>query len=43
LLALLLAACAAPSRPDDDTRAEPVSGPSISIGGGFGNYVGTVR
>lgn len=40
LLALLLAACAPPQ---DQERARPVSGPTVSIGGGMGTYFGNSR
>ncbi len=39
LLALLLAACAAPA-PRDDAEPSHASGPTIRIGGGIGNYYG---
>ncbi len=41
LLALLLAACAAPA--PDQERVERPSGPTISIGGGLGTYYGNTR
>lgn len=43
LLALLLAACAAPARQDDEQPGQS-SGPTLRIGGAFGVYYGaTVR
>jgi hypothetical protein len=42
LLLLALAACAAPARQDDAPPAYS-SGPTLSIGGGIGNYYGTSR
>jgi len=42
LLLLALAACAAPASEDDAPSAIP-SGPTLSMGGGIGNYFGTSR
>lgn len=43
LLALLLAACARPSADQVERDARPVSGPTVSIGGGLGTYLGGSR
>lgn len=43
LLALLLAACASPNRDEAARDTRPLSGPTVSIGGGLGTYFGNSR